>query len=96
MMQAIEERIDHIDEEIRGAMEYAEKYVVFKKTRPQWAQLYHDMAVQELNHAENLKDIAQEAMDEYSYIPEEDAEKWREKQKLHAEKKAMVKLLLTK
>lgn len=95
-MKVIKERVDHIEEEIQGAMEYAENYIVYRNTKPQWAQMYHDMAVQELNHAENLRAIAQEAMDAYSFIPEEDAEMWKDKQRAHAEKKAMVKLLLTK
>jgi hypothetical protein len=58
-------------------------------------QTYYDMSMQELNHAENLRVIAQEAMDRISYIPEKDQEKWKNKQKKHAEHKAMVKLLLT-
>lgn len=94
-MKVVKERIDQIKEEIDGAMEYAEMYVVYKNTNPQWAQMYYDMSMQELGHAENLRIIAQEAMDRISYIPEEDQEKWKSKQKKHAELKAMVKLLLT-
>lgn len=95
-MKYIKKRVDHIGEELGGAMEYAENYVVYKNTNPQWAQMYRDMALQELNHAENLRIIAQEAMDKVSYIPEDDAEMWKDKQRKHAEKKAMIKLLLSK
>ena len=95
-MEVIVNHIDHIDEELNGAMEYAENYVVYKLTNPNWSQMYHDMSLQELTHAENLRVIAQEAMNKVSYIPESDAELWKDKQRQHAEKKAMIKLLLSK
>lgn len=95
-MKVVRDRVDHIDEELSGAMEYAEMYVVYKETKPQWAQKYYEMASQELQHAENLRAIAQDVMNSIAYIPESDDELWKDKQKQHAEKKAMVKLLLSK
>ena len=95
-MKKVDKYKDSIKEEIDGAMEYAENYIVYKNTNPQWASIYHEMALQELNHAENLRMIAQEAMNTISYIPEEDSEAWKKCQKKNAEKVGIVKFMLSK
>ena len=41
-MKKVDNYRDHIMEELDGAMEYAENYVVYKNTHPQWAQMYHE------------------------------------------------------
>lgn len=95
-MKKVDNYRNHIMEELDGAMEYAENYVVYKNTHPQWAQMYHEMASQELTHADYLRKIAQEAMNDISYIPEEDAERWKECQRNHAEKAGIIKFMLSK
>lgn len=56
--------MNHIKEETDGAMDYAEKSVLFKQSRPQFSAWYSEMAMDELKHAEYLKNIGQAMMDE--------------------------------
>lgn len=95
-MKKVDNYRNHIMDELNSAMEYAENYVVYKNTHPQWAQMYHEMSTHELTHAEYLRLIAQEAMDKISYIPEEDAESWKKCQRKHAEKVGVIKFMLSK
>lgn len=95
-MKAVEKYIDHIREEVHDAMDYAEKYVIFKNTRPQFARMYHEMAENELTHSEYLRQIGQTMMDEYAYKPNEDVDNWNSCVKMMAEQSAIVRLMLSK
>ena len=51
-MRSIKKYVDHINEEIEGAKEYAENYIEWKaRGNIQRANSYRDMAQDELNHA---------------------------------------------
>ena len=95
-MKKVQMYIENVREEVRDAMDYAEKYVIFKNTRPQFAKMYHDMAENELTHAENLRMIGQTMMNEFSYVPEADVEDWTNCGKYVAEQSAIVRLMLSK
>lgn len=56
--------ISHIKDEANGALDYARKSMMFKKTRPQFAAWYAEMAADELKHAGYLTNIGQAMMDE--------------------------------
>jgi len=95
-MKKIEKMIDHIKDEIKGAFAYAEKYVIYKNTKPEWARTYADMATDELDHAQELHSMYDEWMTTLSYIPEDDKEAWEHCGAMMAEKVAEVRLLLSK
>ena len=52
-MKMIERYIESLCEELDGAVEYAEYYIIYKTARPQWARMYKEMAESELQHADH-------------------------------------------
>lgn len=95
-MKMVDRYIEYVNEEMDGAMQYAENYVIYKTEKPQWAQMFHDMSMQELTHADYLMSMAQESIDTFSYLPEEDKERWEHCRKHRAEKDAIVRFMLAK
>lgn len=95
-MKKIEWMLNNIKDEIKGAMMYAESYVIYKSAHPDYARMYSEMATQELNHAEYLTTIYKSQIDDFAYVPEEDKEMWDSCMKKMAEKTSIVKLMLTK
>ena len=59
-MKRLEMYMDSIKDELCSARDYAESYVYYKNMKPQWSKMYHDMAMQELQHASNLKEMGME------------------------------------
>ena len=53
-MKIINELIERIEDELDGAEEYAEDALMLRVEHPEIAQLYHDIALQELRHIELL------------------------------------------
>ena len=96
-MKKIEMYIEHIKEELDGACYYAEKYIELKNSKPQWAKMFHDMATQELNHAQNFKDMGESVYAEISktYMPEDTAEHWERCLHRYADKSAKIKVMLS-
>lgn len=95
-MKKIEKMIYEIKDEIHGAKRYAEKYIEHKATHPDWARMYHDMAEQEIQHAENLRVIGQGVINGLAWVSEEDKEAWTICGNCTAEKVALVRLMLQK
>ena len=95
-MKKIHKMIKCIKEELEGAEMYAEKYIIYKTSKPEWSRMYAEMATDELDHAESLHEMGDEWMKTLSYIPEEDKEYWEHCGAKLAERTAQVKLLLTK
>ena len=64
--------------------------------KPQWSKMYHDMAMQELQHASNLKEMGMEEYDELDsvYLSQEDKECWEKCIKKYTDKLAVVKVML--
>lgn len=63
-MKTIEKMVEHINEELEGAKEYAEKYID-SKARGNMARAtkYKEMASDELRHASYIRDFAVEDID---------------------------------
>lgn len=84
-------------DEVDGACEYAEQYIVNKKSYPQWAKMYHEMAQDELKHAQYQYDIAENRIKEIqqTYKSDEDVSAWEHLMIKYVEKTAMVKHILS-
>lgn len=93
-MKMIDSFMKSINEEIDGAMDYADKYVELKAEKPKWASAYHDMAANELTHAEHLLTMAKEHVSALGWISEETKDNWSKCQSKAAEKTAMIKMML--
>ena len=98
-MKFIKKLVDHLDEEIEGAKEYAEKYVECKaKGNMTRANKYKEMAQDELKHATYIHEMAVQEIEELRKIytpPAEMLEKWEKAHKEYVERVAWVKQMLT-
>lgn len=56
--------------------------------------MYHQMAEDELNHANYLMEMAREYMNGLSWLPEEDKERFEHCEGKHAECAALTRLIL--
>lgn len=95
-MKKVKYYICHIKEEMHCAEEYAEKYICYKQSHPQWSKMYSEMATAELNHANYLQIIGNEAISALSWVPEKCREHWEKCIAHKAEKEALVRLMLSK
>lgn len=95
-LKVIKYYIDGIKDELKGALEYAEKYVCYKKENPSWAKMYADMANAELMHASYLQTMGDEHISDLSWVPQDDRDAWNSCLRCAAEKMGMVKLMLSK
>lgn len=97
-MTKIKKLINHIDEELKGAKDYAEKYVECKtKGDTTWASKYKEMANDELKHAINLHDKAVQEIEEIKKVytaPVEMEEKWEREHKEYVENVAWIRQML--
>ena len=98
-MTKIKKLAGHIEEELCGAKEYAEKYVECKaKGDMQWANRYKEMANDELKHAGYLHDKAVQDIEEISTVhkpTEAMAAKWEKCHKEYVEQTAGIEQMLT-
>lgn len=95
-MRVIEMYIDLINEELDSAREYAEKYLEYKTSKPQWARMCSEMASDELKHAGYIQDIAQQTADGLSWMPDSTRDDWSYCVGHMGEKIALVKMMLSK
>jgi hypothetical protein len=66
-MRSIKKYVDHIEEEIESAKEYAEKYVELKaKGENSAASKYREMAEDELKHANYIHEFAVKEIEQLS------------------------------
>ena len=97
-MKVIKDYVEKIDEELEGAMDYAEKYVEFKAVNDiHRADLFRDMALDELKHAGNIHSFAVELIDKIKKIypaPEHMVEKWRKAHREYIEHVEDIKHML--
>lgn len=97
-MTKIKQYVEHIDDEICGAKEYAEKYVESKaKGNSTWANKYKEMANDELKHATYLHDIATQEIEELNKVFQptvEMQEKWDKSHKEYVEHVAWIRQML--
>lgn len=98
-MRIVKKMIDHINDELDGAAEYAEKYIenraMGKTTR---ASAYREMAKDELRHAGNIYGYAIEDIEAikkvYSMSPEAE-EMWEHELKHYADCIAKIGMMLS-
>jgi hypothetical protein len=98
-MRSIKAYVEHIDEELEGAKDYAEKYVEAKaKGNMSMANKYKEMASDELRHAGYVHEFAVAEIDALSkvYTPPVDMQKkWEESHKEYFEKAAWIRQMLS-
>lgn len=88
--------LDLIDDELNSAKEYAERYLEYKSSKQQWGKMCADMALDELKHADYIKEIAQQTINDLSWVPAEDQDRWDKCMKHFGERVAIVRLMLSK
>lgn len=98
MMMLIEKMLEELEEEVEGAKEYAEKYIecAARHNLPR-ANKYKDMAMDELNHAANLREFFTADVAEIKHVyplPEEDQMHWDHVNKHLNEQMAIVRQML--
>lgn len=93
-MNVVQIYIEHIKEETDGAKNYAYLYVQYKNEKPKWANMYSQMANEELIHAGYILTMAKEQIPTIAWISDEDKKHWEECQSYYAEQAAIVKLML--
>lgn len=95
-MRKIHDYIDRICDELDDAKEYAERYILNKGWNQQWGKMYHEMAEDELKHAEYLKQIATEHIGMLDWIPDESRYAWDACVAGFSERAAVIRLMLSK
>lgn len=97
-MTIIKKYVEHIEEELEGAKDYAEKYVEHKVWNDMTkANKYKEMAHDELRHAMTIHEFATEQVHEISKVytpPVEMMEKWEKAHKEYVEKVAWIRQML--
>lgn len=88
--------IDHVTEELDGAMEYAEMYLSNKRNNSTWSKMYSEMANAELTHAKYLINMGDEYISGLTWVPEEDDEAWSKCTAKAYERIAFIQLMLSK
>ena len=99
-MQYIKEMVDQIEDEVKSAKNYAEKYLRLKAAgNTTLASKYKTMAEDEIRHAMVIHGEATEEVEKLSKVypnpPTEMMDKWEHEHKEAIEKIAWVKHMLT-
>lgn len=98
-MKKIGKLVKEINEELEGAKRYAERYIEYKVDGDsQMANVFREMAQQELQHADNLHSMAVTVIDKIRavYTPSmEMQEKWDEMHEKYKGCAAEVKRMLS-
>lgn len=97
-MKKLEKHLDHIREELEGAIEYAEDCIGEKmKGNATKAQKFREMAMQEMQHAANWYEWTEQYCSDLTAImplSAEDMEEWDKCKRHYADKIAIVKYML--
>lgn len=98
-MKYIDELLEKIKDEIEGAEEYAEQYIIHKANNNMTRSAqFREMALQEINHATILRDFSiqdVDAMKKVFTLSEEDKEHWEKCLKKFNEKIAVLRHMVT-
>lgn len=98
-MKEIQNYIDQINDEIDGAKNYAELYLMAKaKSDKEWAQRCYEMSQDELKHANWIHEKAVKEIMQLSTVyepPSEMKNSWDISHKNYIEKAAWIKQMLT-
>ena len=98
-MTKIKKYVEHIDDEICGAKEYAEKALEYKAAGDaNRYNKYKEMANDELKHAMTIHDFAVQDIEKlkavYPNIPDDMLGKWESAHKDYVERVAWIKQML--
>jgi septation ring formation regulator EzrA len=98
-MKMLEKMLDHLEDEIDGAREYAEKYIECKaRGNVSRATRYKEMAHDELKHATFLKEMDVADVSELKrtyHMTEEEQSAWDHGQKRLTDQMALVMHILS-
>ena len=98
-MKIIEKILDHLEEEVEGAREYAEKYIECKaRGNMMRANRYKEMAHDELKHANFLKEMDMTDIDDLKKVytmTDEEEHHWEHGMKHLTDQMAMVMHILS-
>lgn len=83
-----------IGNELHVAKIYAHRYAFYKGEKMQWANRYKTMALQEIDHAENLKAMGNETVEQSASVSEDSKRKWEEYKMKIAECSSDVQIIL--
>lgn len=97
-MKMIDHIVEDLDEELEGAMHYAEKYIENRaKGETTRAAKFKEMASDELRHASFVHEMAVAdiaSIEKVFSMPVEDAEKWAHAHKHYVDCVGRVKMML--
>lgn len=97
-MRYIQNLVDNINEEIKGAKDYAETYLLLKsRGEAESANRYKEMANDELKHTLYIHDRAAEEIDRLNTIytaPEEMQQEWEKAHAKYVEKVAWIRQMM--
>lgn len=98
-MRYIQKLVDHIEDELESAKDYAEKYVEHKtKDDLTTASRFKSMAEDELSHAMFFHELAVKEIDKLSKLytpPAKMLEKWEHEHREYVDKVAHIKQILS-
>lgn len=99
-MKFIDELIEKVMDEIDGAEEYAEQYIIYRaNNNSARASQFREMATQELHHATILRDYAiqdVEAIKKIHSLSEDEEERWEKCLKKMNERISVLHYTLSK
>ena len=95
-MTMLQRYADWMCDELHSALEYAEYYIIFKNSKPNYSKMYKEMASAEIQHAEYIRQMTQDFADELSWISDNDKECWTHLLEKQAEVEQRVQLMLSK
>ena len=97
-MNYIDDMIDKLEEEVEGAVDYAEESIKCRaKGHTDRANRYKSMALDEISHAEAIRNFTTQDIEEIKRVytlPAEDEEKWHKAHRKFNEIIAAIKLML--
>lgn len=95
-MTMLQRYSDWMCDELESALQYAEYYIIFKTSKPQWSKMYREMASAEIQHADYIRQMTQEFADELSWISDNDKECWQHMIQKQATIEQKVQIMLSK
>ena len=97
-MTKIKRYVEHMDEELCGAKDYAEKYLEAKASgQSEMAEKYKEMATDELKHATYVHNIAVDEIEKIKKVftpPQDMLARWEKAHSKYIDRTAKVKGML--
>ena len=93
-MPTLHELMNGIDDELHGALEYADKAVALSVAHPRWSRVYSHMSRQELAHAHELYKIGADILDALTWVDPEIYDRWGQYEYRIADREDMISRML--